>query len=98
MECRFGMVTDACGIAGNAVSLATNGMGFQSAYLGNLKLISRTVGVPLSFVMKITPEAYRKYQKMSPAEQAIEAAALGLSTYKLDELLLELGELYYRTS
>lgn len=98
MECRIGMVADACGIAGNTVSLAANGMGFQSEYLGHLKLISRTVGVPLNFVMKITPEAYRKYQKMSPAEQAIEAAALGLSTYKFHELLVELGELYFGTS
>lgn len=91
---RVGMAVDACGIVGNAAKLGMDGLGISPDYLGPLRLTASVVGVPMNLVLKITPQAHAKYQKMSAAEQAIEAAAMGLSLYKFQMLLEELARVY----
>lgn len=91
---HIGMAVDACGVVGNAAKLGMDGLGCSPEFLGPLKTVSSCVGLPLGLVMRITPEAQKKLSKMSPAEQALEAAAMGISLYKLQQLLEELANVY----
>lgn len=91
---RMGMAVDTFGFVGNAAKVGMDGFGIAPDVLGPMRLASRSVGVPLGLVMKITPQAHKKYQKMSAAEQALEAASMGISLYKFQELLAEL-DLFY---
>jgi hypothetical protein len=94
LNLRLGMAIDGCGLVGNAAKLGIDGMGLSPDILGPLRLVSKTVGVPMSLVMKFTPQAHKKYQEMSAVEQALEAASMGISLYKFQELMAELSELY----
>lgn len=88
------MAVDACGLVGNGARLGMDGLGVSPDLLGPLKLTASVVGVTLNRVLKNTPQAHAKYQKKSAAEQALEAAAMGLSLYKFQMLLEELSRVY----
>lgn len=94
MNLRLGMAVDGCGIVGNAAKIGMEGFGLSPDILGSMKLASGIVGVPLGLVMKITPQAHKKYQRMSVVEQALEAAAMGISLTKFQMLIEELSRLY----
>ena len=95
---RIGMAADGFGIVGKALGKVSNrrmdNFGIFPDLLESMKLVSSKIGVPLGLVMKITPQANAKYQQMSEAEQASEAAALGISLLKFHKLIKELPTLY----